>query len=101
MTPAPGCLVIKARHMKAPIDFEPVSDTYDLTLLDARDPEDLREGCTYDEASGPSLRRGRSIFDRFPWPKQVEEKQPPLPCVVFTRTQVLLYNLKAAGYDLS
>jgi len=86
--------------MKAPIDFAPDPDSHDLTPVHGRDPEDLREGCAYDEVSGPSLRRGRSIFDRFPWPKQVEEKRPPLPCVVFTRTQVLLYNLRAAGYDL-
>jgi len=55
----------------------------------------------YDEARGPRLRRGPSIFDDFPWPEQKEEAPPPLPCAVFTRTQVLLHNLKVAGYDLS
>ena len=89
--------------MKAPTDLEPddtEDDTDDPTPVDRLD---LREWYAWadQEASGPPLRRGPSIFDDLRWSVQDEDPPPPLPCTVFTRTQVLLYNLKAAGYDLS
>ena len=89
--------------MKAPIDFEPDYDTADLTPVDMHDLAEwhLTDARAEQEASGPPLRRGPSIFDDLPWPKHESDKPPPLPCIAFTRTQVLLYNLRAAGYDLS
>jgi len=79
-------------------DFDNLCDPHDVAPAAGGRPE---PHATYDEAYGPRLTRGPSVFDTFPWPDQKEEKPAPLPCTVFTRTQVLLYNLRAAGYDLS
>ena len=43
-------------------------------------------------------RKPHSVFDE---PRKEPKKPPPLPCVTFTRSQVLLYNLRSLGYDLS
>ena len=42
-------------------------------------------------------RKPYSIFDE---PRREPKRPPPLPCITFTRSQVLLYNLRSHGYDL-
>ena len=46
----------------------------------------------------PRRRRRRSVFDE---PREEEKPPPPLPCITFSRSRVLLHNLRVLGYDLS